>query len=55
MKENRKRILSLLLVLVMLAGLFPVSAFANDEAVPVQFDCQDTDGSPVIPTVTVYD
>ena len=30
MKENRKRVLSLLLVLVMLVGLFPSSAFADD-------------------------
>ena len=54
MKENRKRVLSLLLVLVMLAGLFPVSAFAEAD-VPVEFVAEDGNGNAVIPYVTVYD
>ena len=48
MKNNRKRILSLLLTLVMLVGLFPASAFADDGKVPVQFDCTDANGKPFV-------
>ena len=49
MKENRKRVLSLLLVLVMLAGLFPSSAFADD-TVQVQLTCNAPGAK-----VTVYE
>ena len=50
MKNNWKRMLSLLLVLVMLAGMFPTSALAVDETVTVTFVCDET-----VPNVTVYD
>ena len=46
MKQNRKRLLSWLLVLVMVFSLAPASAFANADAVDVgeiTFSCTDTD------------
>ena len=53
MRENRKRVLSLLLALVLLAGLLPVSAYAEAD-VPVIFVATDGSGNTVIPLVMVY-